>query len=124
MLSHVEAAEAEAALAGVAGVEQVAVCIAQSATTRSPCLVAFVVGAAAEDELRATLRAHLPDDAAAAAILRIEALPRLPGGVVDRPALDARAAEATAVVNQPRTATEIAVAAIWQELGCTPAAVD
>ncbi len=124
MLPRTEVAEVEAALAGVPGLEAIAVCVSESATTRAPCLVAFVVGAAAEDELRAALRAELPDDATIAAILTIEALPRAPSGDIDRPALDARAAEAMTSLRQPRTATEVAVAAIWQELGCTPASAD
>ena len=124
MLTDVEAADVEAAIAGVAGVDAIAVCVAERATTQAPCLVAFVVGAAAEADLRAALRAAFPDETLTAAILRLEALPRLPSGDVDRPTLDARAAEATAFLHQPRTATEVAVAAIWQELGCTPVAID
>jgi len=124
MLTDVEATEVEAAFACVAGVEAIAVCVAESATTRAPCLVAFVVGAVAEDDLRAALRVQFPDETPAATILRLEALPRLPSGDVDRPTLDARAAEATAFLHQPRTATEVAVAAIWQELGTTPVAID
>jgi amino acid adenylation domain-containing protein len=124
MASPDEAADLEAALGGVAGVGAVAVCVAERAATQAPCLVVFVVGAARDDELRAALRAHAPDDAAAAALLRLEALPRTPHGEVDRRALADRAAELAASLQPPRSATEVAVAAIWQQLGCTPATVD
>jgi len=124
MSVHVETQQVEAALARVAGVTAVAVCVAERATTRAPCLVAFVVGSAGEDDLRAALRAELADDASSAVLMRPEMLPRLATGAVDRPALVRRAAEATGAAAQPPTATEAAVEGIWQELGCTPATVD
>jgi len=116
--------EVEAALSRVAGVAAVAVCVAERATTRAPCVVAFVVGSAGDDALRAVLREELPDDASGAVLVRPERLPRLATGAVDRPALVRRAGEATGSAYQPPTATEAAVAGIWHELGCTPASID
>src|SRR4051812_46791870 len=127
MSSHVEpdpAGLVETALARIAGVEAVAVCVAERAATRAACLVAFVVGAAGDDELRAALRAEFPDDAPGAVLVRPELRPgRAPGGV-DGPARVRRAAGAPGGTAGPPPATGAGVAAIWHELGCTPASID
>jgi amino acid adenylation domain-containing protein len=83
-------------------------------------LVGYVTGDASLDiaELKAMLRAVLPDYMVPTHILRLERLPLTPNGKVDRRALpqperaDARSGRPLAA---PRTETERALVAIWEE---------
>jgi len=87
-------------------------------TTR---LVAWIVTtgdpAPAATELRAHLSAHLPDYMVPSAFVPLDALPLTRNGKVDRRALPDPALSASAAAyTPPRTATEVALAAIWAEL--------
>jgi amino acid adenylation domain-containing protein len=80
-------------------------------------LVAYVVGEARAEALRAHVRRSLPEYMVPAAFVFLDALPLNPNGKVDRRALPAPeygAAEETYVA--PRTPVEEAVAAIWAEV--------
>jgi hypothetical protein len=83
-------------------------------------LVAYVAadGETAAAELRAHLRARLPDYMVPASFVSLAELPLTPNGKVDRRALAApRAAAAPAAEYvAPRTETEKALAGIWAEV--------
>ncbi|HLL46215.1 MAG TPA: thioesterase domain-containing protein, partial [Longimicrobiaceae bacterium] len=81
-------------------------------------LVAYVVGEAAADALRAHLDACLPAYMVPAAYVRLEALPLTSNGKLDRGALPAPDGTAYAGRGQepPRTLTEQVLAEIWTEL--------
>ncbi len=84
-------------------------------------LVGWVVAeegadAPATPELRAWLRASLPDHMVPAAIAALDALPRTPNGKLDRRALPEPEAQGAAEHVPPRTPTEEVLAAIWGEL--------
>jgi amino acid adenylation domain-containing protein len=85
-------------------------------------LVAYVVPApgysASADELRAHLKARLPDYMVPAAIMTLEVLPRTPSGKVDRRSLPDpdQTAHACSERVAPRTPVEHALAEIWREL--------
>ncbi|HEX3525657.1 MAG TPA: amino acid adenylation domain-containing protein [Thermoanaerobaculia bacterium] len=95
-------------------------------------LAAYVVPAGGgapppEEELRAALRAQLPEHMVPAAFIPVNALPFTPNGKVDRQAL-ARigpAAPRPAAGVAPRNATEELLAGFWETvLGAAPAGVD
>ncbi|WP_286619207.1 amino acid adenylation domain-containing protein [Variovorax sp. J22R115] len=115
---RIELDEVEAVLALHPAVAQAAVTL--QATTEGPMLVACVVGDPAPDaaELRAYLRARLPDAALPAAFVALPALPTTSSGKVDRQALAALPTpRPTAREPAPaRTPTEAALAPIWAEL--------
>ncbi|HEV3052756.1 MAG TPA: amino acid adenylation domain-containing protein, partial [Longimicrobium sp.] len=79
-------------------------------------LVAYVVGAADTDALRAYLRHSLPDYMVPSAFVVLDRLPLTPNGKLDRKALPAPeyAADADRYV-APRTPTEEVLAGIWAE---------
>ncbi|MEO3871095.1 amino acid adenylation domain-containing protein [Nonomuraea sp. B12E4] len=80
-------------------------------------LVAYVIGTGEEAELRAHLRARLPEGMIPAAFVSVPDLPVLPSGKLDRAALPPpRAGGATAAYVPPRTPMEETLAAIWAEL--------
>jgi thioesterase domain-containing protein len=81
-------------------------------------LVAYVVGDAAAEALKAHLEARLPVYMVPAAYVRLEALPLTSNGKVDRRALPAPdgAAFARRGPEPPRTMTEQVLAEIWCEL--------
>jgi amino acid adenylation domain-containing protein len=82
-----------------------------------PRLIAYVVGDAETESLRAHLRQHLPDYMTPAAFVTLPHLPLLPNGKLDRHALPAPvygAAAEQAVA--PRTPTEALLVDIWAEL--------
>jgi amino acid adenylation domain-containing protein len=82
-------------------------------------LVGYVTGDAALDvaELRGVLRAVLPDYMVPAHILRLDRIPLTPNGKVDRRALPKpdRTGAGGARREPPRTDTERALVAIWEE---------
>jgi amino acid adenylation domain-containing protein len=72
-----------------------------------------------DGELRAHLRQHLPEPMVPAAIVVLDALPRLPSGKLDRRALPAPETPRPARTGgriRPRTESERGVAAVWSEV--------
>jgi len=121
---RIELGEIEAVLANHPAVrEQVVIARGQGDDVR---LVAYVVpGAAASvplmEELRAALRARLPEYMVPAAIVFLGALPLTGNGKLDRAALPApeAAREASGAGAPLRTPTEQALGEIWRDLlGC------
>ncbi len=92
-----------------------------------PCLVAYVVTAAAridEQALKAALRARLPGYMVPACIERLEVLPTLPSGKVDRKRLPAplpRSAEE--VADPPRNPLERHLAEAWCKCAGIPGTI-
>ncbi|WP_038266615.1 phosphopantetheine-binding protein, partial [Xenorhabdus cabanillasii] len=70
------------------------------------------------NNLRAHLSAILPDYMVPAAFVRLDSFPQTPNGKLDRRALPAPDGEAFArqIYEAPQGETEIALAAIWQEV--------
>jgi amino acid adenylation domain-containing protein len=116
---RIETGEIEAALAAHPAVRAAAVTVHADATGERS-LVAYVAadGETAAAELRAHLRARLPDYMVPASFVSLAELPLTPNGKVDRRALAApRAAAAPAAEYvAPRTETEKALAGIWAEV--------
>ncbi len=118
---RIELGEVEAALAAHPGVREAAAA-ALADDTGEARLVAYVVE---EDEpppdapeLRAFLRARLPDYMVPSLFVALEALPRTANGKTDRAALPAPEggrAGVEAEYAEPRTAVEEALAAVWAE---------
>jgi amino acid adenylation domain-containing protein len=111
---RVEPGEVQAVLAAHEGVTQAAV------VARDGLLVAYVVGTADPAVLAGYAAAHLPDHLVPSAILPLAQLPRTANGKLDRRALPAPQRVSTGHV-APRTATEIALAAIWADVLGIPA---
>ncbi|MDX3187039.1 non-ribosomal peptide synthase/polyketide synthase [Streptomyces sp. MN03-5084-2B] len=118
---RVEPGEVEAALVRLPGVAA-AVVVANRPDGGHARLVAYVVGAGpvppTADELRAALRATLPDYLVPSAFVPIDAIPLTPQGKVDKralPAPDAPADGGPAYV-PARTAVEHQLVAIWSEV--------
>ncbi|HEX6371119.1 MAG TPA: amino acid adenylation domain-containing protein [Longimicrobium sp.] len=113
---RIEPGEVEAALRRHPEVAECAVVVRED-VVGDPRLVAYVVGGADADELRARLRAGLPEYMVPAAFVLIERLPVTPNGKLDRRALPApEYATARAAPVAPRTPTEERLAAIWAEV--------
>ena len=80
-------------------------------------LVAYVVGEAEVEALRAHLRRTVPEYMVPGAFVRMEALPLTPNGKVDRMALPApEIGPAAAGYVAPGTPVEAALAGIWAEV--------
>jgi amino acid adenylation domain-containing protein len=119
---RIEPGEVEAQIAEHPGVREAAV-VPYEAAPRDLRLAAYVVaaGAAAPSvhELRAFLRARLPEHMVPSAFRFLAALPLSPSGKIDRRALPLPAAdepEPTSVPASPRTPTEELLAGIWVEV--------
>jgi amino acid adenylation domain-containing protein len=116
---RIELGEIEAVLGRHPAVAQ-AVVAAHGRGAGDPRLIAYVVLAPAPAEapdLRAFVREHLPDYMVPAAVVTLDAFPLTPNGKVDRRALPApERIESEAVYVAPATQTEVALAAIWQEV--------
>jgi amino acid adenylation domain-containing protein len=112
---RIEPGEVEAVLRGC---ESVADCaVVARAETGETRLVAYVVGEAEAEALRAHLRRSLPEHMVPSAFVSLDALPLTPNGKLDRKALPApelASAEKTYVA--PRTSVEELLAEIWAEL--------
>ena len=121
---RIELGEIEACLARHPGVRQ-AVVNRREDPPGHPQLIAYVVpseggelSALALDEIRDTLKPHLPDYMMPTAIMSLPVLPLLPNGKIDRRALPApqgAGAPADAFV-APRNATETHLATLWREI--------
>jgi amino acid adenylation domain-containing protein len=114
---RVEVDEVEARLAAHPAVREAAVAARDEAPGRKR-LVAWFVGEAEPEALRAHLAERLPEYMLPAAYVRMEALPRTPSGKLDRRALPAPDAGAYARrgYEAPLGETETALAEIWSEV--------
>ncbi|WP_186001770.1 non-ribosomal peptide synthetase [Corallococcus sp. Z5C101001] len=119
--------EITAVLAELPGVVEALVSAIKSAAGE-PALCAYVVlsGTAELAAVRDALQGRLPRYMVPAAWVRLEALPRLPNGKVDREALPLPARGAAhAPGTPPRDATEARLAGVWSELlGVSGVSVD
>jgi aryl carrier-like protein len=113
---RVEPGEIETALRAVDGVRDCAV-VAREDVPGDRRLVAYVVGQARPDELRAHLRRGLPEHMVPGAFVALDRLPLTPSGKLDRralPAPDLAPAEESYVA--PRAGVEEALAEIWADV--------
>ncbi|HEX2210446.1 MAG TPA: amino acid adenylation domain-containing protein [Longimicrobium sp.] len=105
---RIEPGEIESVLRRHAGVEECAVVV------RDGRLVAYVVGTAQGDALRAHVGAGLPDYMVPNAFVALDALPLTPNGKLDRRALPAPEYASAASSLPPRNELERRVAEVWQ----------
>ena len=114
---RIEPGEIEARLDEHPGVRQ-AVVLAREDAPGDRRLVAYVVGDADGEALRAHLAERVPAYMVPAAYVRLDAFPLTPNGKVDRKALPAPEGDAFASrgYEAPANEAEQAVAAIWAEL--------
>jgi amino acid adenylation domain-containing protein len=120
---RIELAEIEAALAKHPAVRD---CIvdAREAASGQKLLVAYVVGrpgqqAPASGELKRYLKETLPEYMVPSSFVPLESLPLTPSGKVNRralPAPDFGRQESSRAYVAPRTALEVRVARVWEEL--------
>ncbi len=118
---RIELGEIETAIASHKAIRE-AVVVVREDVPGDPRLVAYFVAqnppADLVDQLRAQLRAGLPEYMVPSAFVALEALPLTPNAKVDRkalPAPDGSTAQAAAYV-APRTVTEGILADIWAEV--------
>ncbi|HVH11714.1 MAG TPA: amino acid adenylation domain-containing protein, partial [Longimicrobium sp.] len=110
---RIEPGEIEAALRRVPGVADCVVTVRED-EPGDRRLVAYVVGDAEVEALRARLRRELPEYMVPGAFILLDALPLTPNGKVDRGALPAPdAASPTERYVAPRTPAEEVLAGIW-----------
>jgi amino acid adenylation domain-containing protein/FkbM family methyltransferase len=113
---RIELGEIEAALLGHPGVRE-SVVLAREDVPGEPRLVAYVVGEAPAEALRAHVRGSLPEYMVPAAFVPLERLPLTPNGKLDRKALPApELASAEEKYVAPRTPVEEVLAEIWAEV--------
>ncbi|HEX6747845.1 MAG TPA: non-ribosomal peptide synthase/polyketide synthase [Longimicrobium sp.] len=114
---RIEPGEIEAVLRRHPAVVECAV-VARAAGAGDTRLVAYVVGAAEADALRAHAGRSLPDYMVPSAFVPLDALPLTPNGKLDRKALPAPEGDAYASREYvaPRTEAERKVAAAWAEV--------
>jgi acyl-CoA synthetase (AMP-forming)/AMP-acid ligase II len=116
---RIELGEIEAELSQCPGV-QACVVVAREDAPGMKRLVAYLVARKGEvqaADLRAALRARLPDYMVPAAFVTLDTLPLSPNGKVDRKALPKPDEETTdEQFEPPATPTEIALANIWSEV--------
>ncbi|HEX2077990.1 MAG TPA: amino acid adenylation domain-containing protein [Longimicrobium sp.] len=115
---RIELGEIESALADHPAVRQAVVVVREDGGDAR--IVAYLVpggGAPSSEELRQALAKRLPDYMLPSAYVALEAMPLTPNGKVDRKALPAPewSGDAETYV-APRTATEQALAGVWEEL--------
>jgi hypothetical protein len=114
---RVEPGEVEAALAELPGVREAAVAVrGEGDAARLVAWVAAEGEAAEPGALAAALRRRLPEPMVPSLFAPVDALPRTPGGKLDRGALPDPVAAPAAAYVEPRTETERALAAMWSEL--------
>jgi len=108
---RIELGEIEAALVEIPEVREAVVVL------RDRQLAAYVVGDAAIDELRRSLRERLPGAMVPSVFVQLAALPLTPNGKVDRKALPAPAPVASNLpVEEGRSGLEDTLAGIWCEV--------
>jgi len=120
---RIEPGEIEAALARLPGVREAVVVARQEDNGGGKRLVAYYVvppgaPAPAPEELGEFLRARLPEYMVPALWMALDRLPLTPNGKIDRRALPAPRAAATAAAEYvaPRTDTERTIAEVWREV--------
>jgi amino acid adenylation domain-containing protein/non-ribosomal peptide synthase protein (TIGR01720 family) len=111
---RIELGEVEAALRAHPGVADCAAVVRED-EPGDRRLVAYVVGEADADALRAQLGETLPDYMVPGAFVRLDALPLTPNGKLDRGALPAPGYQAQGYV-APRTPAEALLAEIWADV--------
>jgi len=121
---RIEPGEVESAIRACLGVAHCAV-VPTVAPSGEPCLAAYVVGAAAPEDLRRELKAKLPAQMIPAALVRIERLPITPNGKLDQAALpppfpSRPAAAPTTAPRLGETPLQGRLAAAWEEILCLP----
>ncbi|HST60256.1 MAG TPA: amino acid adenylation domain-containing protein, partial [Longimicrobium sp.] len=113
---RIEPGEIESVLRRHPAVAECAV-VARASAAGDTRLVAYVVGAADAEALRAHVGASLPDYMVPAAFVSLDALPLTPNGKLDRKALPAPDFAAAAdAYEAPRTETEATLAGIWADV--------
>ncbi|HEY0022716.1 MAG TPA: non-ribosomal peptide synthase/polyketide synthase [Longimicrobium sp.] len=114
---RIEPGEIEAVLRRHPGVVECAV-VARTAAAGDTRLVAYVVGAAEAEALRAHVGRSLPEYMVPGAFVPLDALPLTPNGKLDRKALPAPEGSSypARVYEAPRTEAERTVAAVWAEV--------
>ncbi len=114
---RIELGEIEARLAAYEGIREVAV-LAREDVPGDKRLVAYYVGAAGVEALRAHLAEQLPDYMVPSAFVRLDALPLTLNGKVDRKALPAPEGDAIATreYEAPVGEVETALAGIWSSV--------
>ena len=121
---RIELGEVQAALAGLAGVEQAAV-IAREDRPGDKRLVGYVTGTADPAEIRAALAERLPAYMVPAAVVVLEALPLTVNGKLDKRALPAPEYTEGDRYRAPTNAVEEILAGIYaQVLGLERVGVD
>ncbi|HEU5132811.1 MAG TPA: non-ribosomal peptide synthetase, partial [Pyrinomonadaceae bacterium] len=123
---RVEPGEIEAVLSAHENVSEAVVVAREESGEKR--LVAYVVGKAETAELKHYLQERLPEYMIPSAWITLDQLPLARNGKVDRkalPAPDARRPELESTYIAPRSATEQAIAEVWQEvLGIESVGVD
>jgi amino acid adenylation domain-containing protein len=112
---RIEPGEVEAALRGLAGVDDCVV-VPREDVPGDTRLVAYVVGAAQAADLRAGLRRTLPEYMVPAAFVTLGALPLTVNGKLDRRALPAPEYGSGDRLVVPMTPAEELMAEIWEEV--------
>ncbi len=124
---RIEPGEIEAAILGHSVVKE-AVVVAREDRPGDRRLVAYLVPGQGElriEDLRASLRARLPEHMVPSAFMVLEALPLTANGKLDRRALPAPEGRPRAASVPPRTEAEQAIAGAWREaLGLEAVGVD
>ncbi|MEW5926225.1 MAG: amino acid adenylation domain-containing protein [Gemmatimonadota bacterium] len=112
---RIEPGEVESAVAAHPGVREARVVVREDAPGEKR-LVAYLVGEAGAEEVRAYLRASLPEYMVPAAFVALDALPLTPNGKLDVRALPAPEYASGDRYVAPRTPAEEVLAGIWADV--------
>ncbi len=117
---RIELGEIDAWLSRYQGVNEAVAHVRQDATGEQRLIAYYTVhpGATpAVDDVRRHLAEHLPEYMVPDFVTELDEMPRTPNGKIDRRSLPAiMPAPATTAAATPMTATELAIATIWQEM--------
>jgi len=112
---RIELGEIDSLLHQQPGVQEAAVLLRED-VVGDKRLVAYVVGSATSESLRAELQRQLPEHMIPSAWVRLSQLPLTRNGKLDRQALPAPERSAGATYEAPRNDTERQMAEIWAEV--------